>query len=44
MKTIGWLLVIGGIIMLAFSCERWKWRECKQVGHSTIYCLGKALK
>lgn len=23
------------------SCEAWKWEECRFVGHSFAYCLGK---
>ena len=34
-------LLILGILALGFSCEAWKYSECKKVGHCTAYCIWK---
>lgn len=48
MKDIGAILLIGVIaIALMFgvsSCVKWKWSECRKVGHGKLYCLDKVLR
>lgn len=36
-------IVIPALIVVAdiFLVERWKWTECRQVGHGVLYCLVK---
>jgi hypothetical protein len=26
------------VLFLVGSCVRWKWNECRQVGHGVMYC------
>lgn len=33
------LLLVLGLLFAMFACERWKYRECRKVGHSVLYCL-----
>jgi len=35
------LIVVCLAFYAMYSCERWKWRECRSVGHSVLYCLDK---
>lgn len=29
------------LLGLGFSCEAWKWSECRKVGHGKLYCAMK---
>ena len=31
--------VVIAFLLLVGSCARWKYKECKAVGHSTLYCI-----
>jgi hypothetical protein len=33
------VIVIVVFLLLVGSCARWKFNECKKVGHSTLYCI-----
>ncbi len=35
------VLLVAAILLAAYSCERWKWQECRAVGHSRLYCASK---
>lgn len=39
MQQIGAVILIVGILFLVNSCEKWKYNECKKVGHGTAYYL-----
>lgn len=41
MKHIALILVVGLILFSIISCERWKYNECKKVGHGAAYCIWK---
>jgi hypothetical protein len=32
-------LITVAILLAAVSCERWKYKECRKVGHSALYCV-----
>lgn len=40
----GIILLVVGILYLAYAYVRWEYRECKLVGHSTGYCVWKVLE
>jgi hypothetical protein len=33
------ILIFGAIIALPVSCARWRYNECRAVGHSWGYCF-----
>lgn len=39
MKGLFYLLVVIALCLLLGSCIRWRWNECRQVGHGAAYCL-----
>ena len=39
MKTIIVLLSIGAILYGVYMYERWRWNECRKVGHGVAYCI-----
>ncbi len=37
MKTGFFAVVI--LLAVMYACERWKYKECRSVGHGAFYCL-----
>jgi len=35
------LVIIVVVLVVMAGCERWKWNECRGVGHSRLYCFTK---
>jgi len=44
MKAILIGIVVLFLLFGMYSCEAWKYRECKKVGHSTTYCVFQTLE
>lgn len=40
-KTVGAILLVVAVLFLVGSCTRWKWNECRKVGHGIAYCIIK---
>lgn len=38
-EVLATLVVIALVLAGSISCERWKFQECRKVGHSRTYCL-----
>lgn len=34
-------MLIVVVLGLGYGCEAYKFRDCKKVGHSTLYCIMK---
>jgi hypothetical protein len=41
MKAALATVFIVALFAMAYSCESWKYKECRKVGHSTLYCVSK---
>jgi hypothetical protein len=39
MKGLGILLIVGLFLFGSYSCEAYRFHECKKVGHGTFYCI-----
>lgn len=39
MKNVIIALVVLTAISAVFIVERWRWNECRKVGHGVFYCL-----
>ena len=36
------LLVVVILLVATYSCVSWKYKECRSVGHSKLYCIDQA--
>lgn len=41
MKAALATVFIVAVVAMAYSCESWKYAECRKVGHSAFYCVSK---
>lgn len=41
LKSILIIAMPVALLFLCYSCEKWKYEECKKVGHGTLYCVIK---
>lgn len=39
MKFFFCIALLVAVCLASYSCERWKYRECRKVGHSAAYCI-----
>lgn len=39
MKSVIIALAVISCLAAIFIVERWRWNECRQVGHGVLYCL-----
>ncbi len=39
LKLIGIFALVLGMISIPVSCRVWSFKECKKVGHGTLYCV-----
>jgi len=37
-------IIVGSILTVVISVERFRWNECRRVGHSVLYCLSEQSK
>ncbi len=44
MRSIPVVLILALVLFVIVISERWKWRECRQVGHGFWYCLSEQSK
>ena len=38
------ILFFAALVLLPMSCVRWQYKECKKVGHDTLYCVLQSAK
>lgn len=43
-KVCGVVVCIFLVLFCIFEIEKWKYNECKKVGHGTFYCLVEGSK
>lgn len=43
-KIITYLLIMAALLTLSIGWSVLQWNECKDMGHSTLYCVGHILK
>lgn len=39
MKILQITAIVVVVLFVVVSCTRWKWGECRKVGHGVAYCV-----
>lgn len=43
-RILAYFLIMAAVVTLSIGWAVLQWRECKAMGHSTLYCVGHVLK